>query len=106
MEACVIVDFGSGLVSRYDSLKETEKTLNQTRAMTERWREILQQLTGELELQSAKLQELEFENQQLRREGAPGVEQSVAHGGMMFSNYCRSIILEKILEWGFEHSQS
>lgn len=37
--------------------------------MTERWREILQQLTNELELQTAKLQELEVENQQLRREG-------------------------------------
>jgi hypothetical protein len=39
------------------------------RRMPERWREILEQLSGELERQSAKLQELEIENQQLRGEG-------------------------------------
>lgn len=38
--------------------------------MPERWREILEQLSGELERQSAKLQELEIENQQLRGGGS------------------------------------
>ena len=40
-----------------------------SRRMPERWREILEQLSGELERQSAKLQELEIENQQLRGGG-------------------------------------
>ena len=34
--------------------------------MTERWRDILHQLSSELERQSAKLRDLEIENERLR----------------------------------------
>jgi len=47
----------------------TSTGVHNKRRMPERWREILEQLSGELERQSAKLQELEIENQQLRGEG-------------------------------------